>query len=42
VNDWIRVTGTVEILVENGSETVVLRISALDVMQDRGAEFVSS
>ena len=42
VDDWIQLTGTVEVIEEDGSETVVLRVKELDVKQERGAEFVSS
>lgn len=42
LNDWIEVTGTVEIMKEDDYEYVVLRLSKLAVLDERGAEYVEN
>lgn len=39
-NDWIRVTGNIDIHLEDGNEYVVLNLTELEVMNERGAEIV--
>jgi len=41
-DDWCEVAGTLEWYEENGSEYLRLRLSSLTVLEERGAEFVST
>ena len=42
VNDWIQVTGKIELDKEGDREYVVLKVTNLKVLEQRGAEFVSN
>ncbi len=42
LNDWIEVIGTVEKMMEDGVEYIVLRASKVTVLDVRGQEFVSN
>ncbi len=39
-NDWIRVTGTPELVVEEGFTLLYLHVASIEVKEERGAEFV--
>lgn len=41
-NDWIEVTGELQMVVEDGSEYVALKVNDLKVLTERGAEYVDN
>lgn len=41
-NDWIEVTGELQMVVEDGSEYVALKVNSLKVLTERGAEYVDN
>lgn len=42
LNDWVEAVGKIELIEENGSEFVAIRLSELSVLDVRGQEFVSN
>ncbi len=41
-DDWVEAVGKIEMIEENGAEYVAIRLSELNVLDERGQEFVSN